>query len=142
MTGKTINLDFEGYWREEKKSSVPSQSGIYCVYACTRNTNNNPPTVSIRELLYIGESENVRHRLATHNKLDDWKKHLKAGETLYYSVAKIPSLDRERAESALIHEVKPPENKEYAGDFKGNKTTVTTSGQNEFLPSNFTVEIE
>ncbi|MBN3114264.1 GIY-YIG nuclease family protein [Pectobacterium brasiliense] len=142
MTGKTINLDFDGYWPEENKSSVPSQSGIYCVYACTYNPNEKPPTVSLRELIYIGESADVRHRIATHNKLNDWNRHLNKGETLCYSVATTPPLDRVRVESALIHEVTPPENKEYSGDFKGNKTTVTTSGENKFLPSSFTAEIE
>ena len=29
---KKITLDFDGYWREANKDSIPRQSGIYCVY--------------------------------------------------------------------------------------------------------------
>ena len=69
---KTINLDFDGYWREINKDGVPSQSGIYCVYSCTYNSNNGK--VSIKKLLYIGESTDVHNRIANHDRLDDWKK--------------------------------------------------------------------
>ncbi|MFW5406254.1 GIY-YIG nuclease family protein [Pectobacterium carotovorum] len=129
MTGKTINLNFEGYWREAIKSSVPSKSGIYCVYACTHNANDNPPTVSIRELIYIGESENVHNRIANHDRLGDWQEHLIAGETLCYSFAAVPAVDRVRAEAALINYVVPPENTEYTGVFTYNETTITDPTQ-------------
>lgn len=51
---KKINLDFDGYWREINKNSIPSKSGVYCVYSCVYNSSNK--TVSLKKLLYIGES--------------------------------------------------------------------------------------
>ena len=58
---KKITLDFDGYWREANKDSIPRQSGIYCVYTCTYNATEH--TVSIKKMLYIGESTNVHDRI-------------------------------------------------------------------------------
>lgn len=134
---KTISLEFEGYWREINKGGVPAQSGIYCVYACTYNQSED--TVTLRELVYIGESENVRDRLTNHERLPDWKKRLKAGETLCYSVATVSRSDRNRAEAAVIFHHKPPCNTEYKYSFPFETTTIQTSGRNNMLDSSFTV---
>ena len=134
---KTISLEFEGYWREINKGSVPAQSGIYCVYTCTYNQSEG--TVTLRELVYVGESENVRDRLTNHERLPDWKKRLKAGETLCYSVATVSGNDRNRAEAAVIFHHKPPCNTEYKYSFPFETTTIQTSGRNNMLDSSFTV---
>ena len=134
---KTISLAFEGYWLESNKSGVPAQSGIYCVYACTYNQNKD--TVTLRELVYVGESENVRNRLANHERLPDWKKRLKAGETLCYSAAAVSGSDRNRAEAAVIFHHKPPCNTEYKYSFPFEFTMIQTSGRNAMLDSSFTV---
>ncbi|EPG6461407.1 GIY-YIG nuclease family protein [Citrobacter braakii] len=140
MTGKTINLQFDGYWREANKSGVPDQSGIYCVYACKAVTNGSKTTLEIRKLIYIGESSNVRSRVATHDRLGDWNEHLMVGETLCYSVATITGKDdRVRAEAALINKMTPPANSEYTGEFPYNETTVNCSGETSHLLSTLTV---
>ena len=102
---KNIRLDFEGYWREIKKNCIPDASGIYCVYACTYNENAG--TVSIRELIYVGESDNVRNLYVYLLRLADWKKRLRPNETLCYSFAGISENDRVRAEAAVIFHHKP-----------------------------------
>lgn len=134
---KTIPLEFNGYWLDANKSSVPARSGVYCVYASTYHRNTD--SVSIRALIYVGESEDVRSRLANHERLDDWKKLLKAGETLCYSVAGIASSDRVRAEAAVIYKHKPPCNAEYVNQFPFDTTTMEISGTHRFLESAFTV---
>ena len=58
---KKITLDFDGYWREANKDSIPRQSGIYCVYTCTYNATEH--TVSIKKMLYIGESRSEERRV-------------------------------------------------------------------------------
>ena len=68
---KTISLIFKGYWLETHKDSVPDASGVYCVYAGTYRAETNQ--VSLRELVYVGESSDVRDRLANHERLKDWK---------------------------------------------------------------------
>lgn len=134
---KMIELTFEGYWTEVNKGSVPSKSGVYCVYACSFNTSEN--TVSIRELVYVGESGDVNLRIASHERLDDWKTHLISGETLCYSFAAITSPDRERAEAAIIYKHKPPQNTQYVYSFPFNTTTMKLLDKNVLLVSEFTV---
>lgn len=134
---KTMNLTFEGYWREVNKGSVPNKSGVYCVYASTYNASAG--TVSLRKLLYVGESANVGDRISAHERLPDWKKRLKDGETLCYSFAPVESSDRHRAEAAVINKHKPPCNKEYKDSFPFPDTTINTSGMNAHLIASFTV---
>ena len=135
---KTINLDFDGYWREINKDGVPSQSGIYCVYSCTYNSNKGK--VSIKKLLYIGESTDVHSRIANHDRLDDWEKKLSTDEILCYSFAPINGNDRVRAEAALIFKHKPPMNTEYINNFPYNDTEMLLSGNASLLTANFIVK--
>ena len=74
MAAKNYLLNFDGYWRDVNKDSLPAQSGIYAVYAATYDGIGK--TVSLRRLLYIGESADVRSRVATHERRPDWLKKL------------------------------------------------------------------
>ena len=134
---KNINLKFDGYWREINKNSVPSQSGIYCVYSCIYNSNER--SVSIKKLLYIGESADVCGRIANHDRLEDWKNELSTNETLCYSFAPINGDDRIQAEAALIFKHKPPMNGEYTKNFPYNDTKMLLSGETALLTTNFVV---
>ena len=136
MTAKSYSLTYDGYWRELKIGSIPAQSGVYSVYACRHNASAG--TVTIRKLIYIGESQNVRDRISKHEKWNDWRRHLNAGEVLCFNFAPI-SVDRERVEAALINHLKPPENTEYTNTFPYPQTTVRTSGKNTLLSDKFTV---
>lgn len=141
-TTSTISLDYDGYWREPGVGGIPNQSGVYSVYACTHNAAAN--TVTIRELLYVGESTAVRDRIRQHLSGAtgrSWKQHLLAGEVLCFAFAPIAGTTRERAEAALIYRHKPPENIEYVRSFprKWSPTTVKTSGQSALLDRHFTV---
>lgn len=134
---KTISLNFKGYWLEDKKLSVPEGSGVYCVYAGTYHAETD--RVSLRELIYVGESSDVRARLENHERLNDWKRRLRIGETLCYTVATVNASDRERAEAAVIYRHKPPCNVEYINRFPFENTYIETSGSNRFLEAAFTV---
>ena len=138
MTSKGYTLDFSGYWREQYIGNLPAKSGIYCVYACTNNKNAN--TITIRKLLYIGESENIKARISGHERWNDWRRELRAGEELCFNSALIgPVSDRQRAEAATINHHKPPCNVEYVNNFPFNQTTVVTTGSNAKLDLAFTV---
>ena len=53
----TIQLAFDGYWRQKNVGSIPTHAGVYCVYTCTYNKDAKPkPTVSVDKLVYIGEA--------------------------------------------------------------------------------------
>lgn len=138
MAEKTIKIKFEGYWLDEKKSVVPAQSGVYCVYECRYNQTED--TVSLITLIYIGEADNVRERIANHEKYQDWLKHVRHGNELCFSFGPIISADRERAEAAMIFKHKPPENEEYMYSFPFDRTTISLSGNTALLKIYFTVE--
>lgn len=138
MTSKSYNLQFKGYWREPNIGGLPAKSGVYSVYACTYNSSAE--TVSIRKLLYIGESDNVQDRVASHEKWPEWKRHLRPGEQLCFNAALVSGrYDRERAEAAMIFKHKPPCNIEFVDSFPYDTTTVRTSGRNALLHERFTV---
>lgn len=138
MVAKSYSLDFDGYWRASSISSLPAKSGLYCVYTCTYNALAN--TVTLNRLIYIGEAENIRSRVAGHERWRDWEGQLRAGEELCFTAALIsPALDRQRAEAAMINHHKPTCNVEYVRAFPFDTTTVTTSGRNAKLAGYFTV---
>ena len=136
MSAKTYLLKYDGYWRESHINGIPSQSGIYSVYTCKYNTLEK--TVTIRKLIYIGESENVNKRVNGHEKWTDWHRYLQSGEILCINFAPI-NIDRVRAEAAMIYHHKPPANTEYVDSFPYDATTMQTSGKNALLSSGFTV---
>ena len=144
VSGKTITLNFTGYKSIFNTSDTINTSGIYCIYAMTKNSNGK---LTNGRLIYIGEGAKVKSRLSTHNRLVNGKQEplynfLKDGENLYYSVAAVPSgeNDRLRAEAALIFEHQPIANTDNKSSFNYPKTTISTSGMNHQLQSSFTVE--
>lgn len=137
MAAKTIGIEFDGYWRDVNKGSVPDKSGIYCVYECTHNAPEK--TVTLHRLIYIGESEDVRARLANHEKYPDWSRYVRQGNTLCFSFGAVGAVDRERAEAALIVKHNPPVNTEYINAFPFDQTTMALAGEIQSLHANFTV---
>lgn len=133
---KIINLQFDGYWRESVKEAIPAQSGIYCVYSGIHNVSAS--TVTLKKLIYIGESADVRCRIIGHEKTDQWKRHLSYGETLIFSFAPI-FIDRLQGEAALIHHHKPPVNSEYCSSFPYGDTQAVITGSSALLTSTFIV---
>lgn len=136
MSAKSFSLSYDGYWREPNIDGIPTQTGVYSVYACRYNSAEK--TVTLRKLIYIGEAQNARKRIHGHEKWRDWRRHLNAGEELCFNFAQVTA-DRQRAEAALINHHKPPENTEYVNEFPFDQTTVSTSGRNALLSARFTV---
>lgn len=136
MAEKTITIEFAGYWRDENKGGLPAKSGVYCVYECTHNVSEK--TVSIHELIYIGEAEDVKSRVANHERYRDWQKHVRRGNELCFSFGGVGATDRARAEAAMIFEHKPPENDEYVDTFPYDRTTISLSGKTALLNTYFT----
>jgi excinuclease UvrABC nuclease subunit len=138
MAEQTYELEFNGYWREPAMEVIPNKSGIYCVFSCVHNQTEK--TVSLKKLIYIGESGDVKSRLANHEKLDDWKKHVEQGEVLCFSFAQAPSTSRVRCEAAMLFKHEPPENTEYTEAFPHDKTTISITGKTTLLKKNFTIQ--
>jgi excinuclease UvrABC nuclease subunit len=108
------------------------------VYAATYNAHEE--TVSLNRLLYIGEAANVGERIRNHGRRPDWTKKLRAGEVLCFSIGRVESTVRERAEAALIFKHKPPLNTSCTAEFNYDRTTMSLSGRCALLVTDFTVE--
>lgn len=134
---KTISLEFDGYWREVNKASVPARSGIYLVYVCRYNKLQKK--VTLDELTYIGEADDVRDRIENHEKWPKWRQRVPEGSEICFSFAGVTSPDRERAEAALIYYHKPPCNDEYIDSFPFEDTTVQSTGECALLSSSIAV---
>jgi excinuclease UvrABC nuclease subunit len=137
MAAKSYSLTYQGYWRDKNRGGVPAESGVYTVYASTYSAQSD--TIALRKVIYIGQAENAKVRLANHEKENDWKKHLLSGEEVSFSFAPVQAADRDRVEAALIHHHKPPVNTQYVDSFPFDQTTITTSGRNMHLAASFTV---
>jgi hypothetical protein len=127
-------LNFDGYWREPNVGGMPSNSGIYGVYACTYDPYGK--TVSLQRLLYIGEAADIRNRTVNHEKWGEWRRQLKSGEVLCLNAALISGQsDRCRAEAAMIFSHKPPCNTDYRDSFPFDTTNISTGGSNALMKS-------
>lgn len=137
MAEKNITIKFDGYWRDENKSGLPARTGVYCVYECTHNVEDK--NVSIHKLIYIGEAEEVKSRVADHERYEGWLNHLRKGNELCFSFGGVEETNRARAEAAMIFKHKPPENGEYVNSFPFDRTTMSLSGKVALLNTYFTV---
>jgi len=137
MAEKSISITFDGYWRDENKEGLPAKSGIYCVYECTYNLNDK--TIRIHKLIYVGEADDVRARVVGHEKYKTWLNYVGKGNELCFSFGEVGSLDRSRAEAAIIYKHKPPANDQYIVSFPFDKTTISLSGKTALLDEYFTV---
>jgi len=136
MAAKTISLNFDGYWTEAETSEIPKQSGVFIVYACTKD---GAETSFFKKVIYIGESENVNQRIAKHKKWPLWRKYRSASQ-ICFSFAPVPDPDKKRSAGALIYKHKPPVNDGYIAMFPFDETTMELSGKIALLNRSFTVK--
>lgn len=98
---KKYNIFFDGYWRDVKKNKLPECEGIYLVYRCIYNEIKK--NVTLKELIYIGQTDNIHDRIINHERYEDFIKELKYNEQLCYSYTPIKvAEDRDVIENALI----------------------------------------
>jgi excinuclease UvrABC nuclease subunit len=129
---KSFNKTIEGYYRNPQ--SLPTHKGVYFVYRATYDAAAN--TVDLKELIYIGEAENINQRVTGHNRFEDWKKKLRSGEILCWSQC-AEAIDRKTLEAALIFKHKPPLNVEFVNSFPFETTSVALSGATALLQTSF-----
>lgn len=126
-TIKSYSLIFEGYWREVNKKGIPSKTGVYLVYRCVYDTKSN--TVGLKDIIYIGQADNLHDRIANHDKLDAFTAQLQQGEELCYSVASVDSADLDVVENALIFAQKPVLNDNLKTSFNHGAVTLKLDGR-------------
>ena len=146
MAAKTIALWFQGNWREENAGHVPKRSGIYVVYECSLNAPPQtvalslPKTVTLRQIIYVGEAGDVNDRVAKHEKWPKWRQYCGKGNEICFSFAAVNGPDRARGEAALIYRHQPPANDQYKDTFPFDETTMFLEGETGLLESIFVVE--
>lgn len=123
---KEYKLIFEGYWRDCNKSSLPSYAGIYLVYKCIYNAQNN--TVALVNIIYIGQAENIHDRHIKHERYVDFLAQLTDGQELCYACAPVDT-DIDLVENALIFAQKPILNVDGRNAYNYSKAHVILSGQ-------------
>lgn len=136
IMAKTINLAYEGYWRERNFNGVPAYSGVYTFMECKLNSDD---TVTLINILYIGKADNVKERVQKHDKLDVMKRSLSYGNELCINCAPVSGTDQDRAEAALIYKHKPPFNDQLKDWFNYDTTIISNSGRYSLLERLFTV---
>ena len=136
MATPSQTINFFGHWHEQNRLTIPEQPGIFCVHAGIHN--QEAKTISVRKLIYIGESDNVCQRITRHERHQEWLKHLKKGETLCFSFAPV-EYHRAQVTTALIFGHKPPENIEHLCPFPFQQTNIRLTGTIDLLQENFTI---
>jgi len=134
-----IKGGFNGYWTLADviswKKVFTELSGFYFVFAA-RNAAQKGKVLRLRDkrLIYVGESQTVWKRLRGwnsqgvqlgHKKRSCFARHQKPGETIFFAAVPYLGRQRERAEAALIHILRPPCNLMYVKQFPFGTTSIT-----------------
>lgn len=130
---KIYNLQFDGSWSDELRDQLPEYSGVYLVYRGVREHDR----FVCREILYIGQADNIRARHANHEKHNLFLAECRLDEVLFYSCAPVAKVDLDRVENALIYEMKPRLNDKMKESFPYETTVVKSDGQCSLLNANF-----
>lgn len=133
---KIYNLHFDGSWSDSIREELPEYSGVYLVY----RGNFDRGSFFCREILYIGQAENIRARHTTHEKRDQFLAELRPSEVIFYSCAPVAKADLDRVENALIYAMRPKLNEKLTETFPYDTTTIVSDGQCSLLSRQFTVE--
>jgi hypothetical protein len=138
MAAEIFDLEFEGYWTEKTKGTIPSLGGIYCVYEGSYGPEKEG--VAIRRLIYIGESNDVNQSVSYYKNWDRWRRHVGRGNDLCFSIAPLESTFRRRVKAALVFQHKPPLNQEFKESFPFDGTTISGRGKTALLNTHFTLD--
>lgn len=132
-----FQLDIQGYFRDQSRGGFPHSSGIYFVYRGVFVPHLK--TVTLIELLYIGETADLNQRHNEHHKRDEFITKLQEGEELFYSFALVENLthkQRLRIEATLIYELRPPLNVRNVETYDFGRTIVNVLGdRHAYVPS-------
>ena len=137
MAEKTFALMFHGYCRDVNKEDLPPESAVYCVYTC--HQNDGPRKISVLSLLYIGEADDLRDQIASHEKRAEWQARLEPGQQLCYSFAPVKAADRSQCLAAMVAAHAPPGNDPNTDSFPFETTNVSLEGRIRLLNPAFTV---
>ena len=128
-----VQIALQGCWIDQNRYGIPALQGVYFVYACEYFHEKN--SVTLKRLLYVGQSENVNQRLLEHEGLLDWRTHLLEGEMLCFAVAQVEGSVLSDVEAAMIYVLKPSCNAELKNQYTHRPIRVKSSPTSFLLPS-------
>lgn len=128
MQNKVLSyqLNFNGYWRHINRSGLPAVTGVYAVYRCTYNQTTDK--VTLHEIIYIGQAENINERHKKHEKLPLFQKELKEGEELCYTYAEVDGRSLDLIENALVFAQKPKLNDKLKDNYDHQSANIKLDG--------------
>lgn len=113
-----------GFYLDRDKETMPEVAGIYVVYKCDYDSYTD--TVEVKEILYIGESQNIRERLnstpdhpSNHELYDDFVNEAGGAGHICYGLIPMSDYsegDRKWIQEAMVFQQKPPINKRQEKD--------------------------
>jgi len=102
-----LEARFDGYWSTAQLTRLPSEVGVYLVYAGTRHEDITK--VRLSRLIYVGYGQDIRSDIGA--AVGEFSRHLLAGEELFFAyAAHLQAHEAERIRAALAFEHKPPAN--------------------------------
>lgn len=122
-----FDISFKGYRRDCNKATLPDYSGIYIVYRCKYNTEDN--TVTLNEIIYIGQALDLNQRLNKHEKYDSFTNECKQGEELCFSYAKVAKEDLDIVENAIVFAEKPRLNERLVDNYNHEDAQFNITGE-------------
>lgn len=137
MNVQSFSLHIEGYWREIHKNGLPAFPGIFFVFETKYNILNG--TVSVLKIIYIGEDNNIKERVANHPLYAKWKSYVNEGNELSFCAARADAANRTRIKAAFIFNRKPIANPDYKDSFPFDDTTILVAGRTLLLEKKFSV---
>ena len=133
---KTYNLTFDGSWGDDVRDQLPKYSGVYLVYRGVYERGS----FTCREIIYIGQAENIRERHKNHEKRDLFLAKRRANEVIFYSCAPVATYDLDREENALVYEMRPILNDKLTESFPYPETIIESDGQCALLHKKITMD--
>lgn len=95
----TKSLAMHGWFKEAKSSGLPDETGLYLVFGGVPAVNGD---AYIRHLIYIGQAQDIKDRIADHEKKPKFMDKLAEGESLYYYCVYLKNKDLDEDEGAMI----------------------------------------
>ena len=132
------DLNFARYCWRGNEDTAPESSGVYCAYSCVKQEGQ----LFVDELLYVGQTGNLRNRLKEHTSSGKFKPELDAGKVVFYAWAVLDGRSLTACEAAMISHYRPRYNEQLKDGFRGHDVTrVSCSGEWAFrVKGEFTEE--
>ena len=135
---KIYNLHFGGSISDSQRNLLPTYSGIYLVYR--GGYNKEKKTFTCKEIIYIGQADDINDRHKNHEKRDEFLATCGPGEMVFYSYVKVDKNDLDRVENALVFKMQPILNDKLKQIFPYDETTIVSDGACALLNKNFTLQ--